>query len=201
AMVGAMVLALSQVAAEETSTAPGSEAGDVHVKVVLPVEAAQALEDGGLKSVELAACVRGRVIPQVLPPGPRTVSSEQVLCLSGPLAAMQAALSAIAEPVSLLADEPWFSSWADQSHCGIKVKGLDLFVEPAVVEQAPVHSSRVVEAPVPSAAVSTPASPWRDLGEPGVLPQGVGQMAPAKVHGCREDLNPGPADISDHLGK
>ncbi|CAE8615447.1 unnamed protein product, partial [Polarella glacialis] len=77
AMVGAMVLALSQVAAEETSTAPGSEAGDVHVKVVLPVEAAQALEDGGLKSVELAACVRGRVIPQVLPPGPRTVSSEQ----------------------------------------------------------------------------------------------------------------------------
>ncbi|CAE8641387.1 unnamed protein product [Polarella glacialis] len=129
-VVNALALALSQVAGD-TGIMSGGEAnvepGGARVKLLLPVEAAEALDENGLRQIQNATGVAGRLLPQVLPLGARTEASEQVLYLSGPLQGMKSALSAISAPLGQLTLEAWFPVWASTSHCGLPAPEVDRF--------------------------------------------------------------------------
>ena len=61
-----------------------------------------------------------------IPPGAMTQTTEQVICLNGPLEGVSGALAAVSSFVAACSSEPWFEAWAKGTNCGQVHAGLVL---------------------------------------------------------------------------
>eukprot|EP00931_Biecheleriopsis_adriatica_P003900 TRINITY_DN10564_c0_g1_i1.p1 TRINITY_DN10564_c0_g1~~TRINITY_DN10564_c0_g1_i1.p1 ORF type:complete len:979 (-),score=249.30 TRINITY_DN10564_c0_g1_i1:14-2950(-) len=139
AIVNTVQQVLNQVGGD-SGTVRGGEAnvelGGARLKVLLPVDAAKALDEASLRTVQNATGIAVQLNPQALPPGDRTDASEQVLSLAGPLQGMHSMLSALAVPLGQLAFETWFAVWANASHC---TSGALIQAAPPAIPTASMH--------------------------------------------------------------
>lgn len=107
----------------------GVKEGDCCVRVVVPCKVARAIVGPRGANItqmreetEMDAVVQETMIPL----GPESSVSEQVLALDGPFAALSLALAIIAHHALCYAGEAWFQQWASHSCCGVAIEGLQL---------------------------------------------------------------------------
>lgn len=108
------------------------EPGGCRLKVVVPSQSASAIIGPGgsfVKSMREKSRMHIHIEETTIPPGPPNELTDQVVCLSGPLHGTGIALSMLAEAVGHFTNEVWFEAWSSNSHCGLVVPGLVLFVD------------------------------------------------------------------------
>jgi len=129
AVLNAVLLAINQIA-DLTGAVTGGEAdldpAAAHIKVVVPREVAQGLDEEGIQKLNLSRGVRVRVVHEVIPPGEIMELTEQVVCINGSLATVRGALQALGQLIAALASRSWFGRWASNSYCGLRAPGLVL---------------------------------------------------------------------------
>lgn len=136
AVVNGCIGALSKMAEPTGAVTCGDtsvDPGTCRVKAVVPFAAAASIIGPGgvaVKKMRELSVMYVHIEETLIPPGPPTELSEQVVCLSGPIEGAYLALSMIGETVTQLVGEPWFDAWAANSHCGFVVPGLVLFADP-----------------------------------------------------------------------
>jgi ribosomal protein S3 len=105
-------------------------AGEARVKVIIPAAAAKIVigrAGTNIKELRAQSGMFVHIEEIMIPPGPPTDLSEQVICLSGKLDGLQAAMPLIAGHVGEVANEPWFATWCMSSNAGTFIPGLQLF--------------------------------------------------------------------------
>jgi len=104
--------------------------GEARVKVVIPAAAAKVVigrAGANIKELRNQSGMFVHVEETIVPPGPPTELSEQVVCLSGRLDGLQTALPLLASYVGEASSEPWFATWCMSSNAGTFIPGLQLF--------------------------------------------------------------------------
>jgi ribosomal protein S3 len=104
--------------------------GEARVKVVIPAAAAKIVigrAGANIKELRNQSGMFVHIEEVVIPPGPPTDLSEQVVCLTGNLDGLQIALPLIAGYVGEVSSEPWFATWCMSSNAGTVFPGLQLF--------------------------------------------------------------------------
>lgn len=132
-VISAVMLALAQVSQAMGCISGGDDsvnAGESRVKVIVPSDATRIIigKNGlNVKQLREESGLFVHVEETVIPPGPPSEISEQVVCLSGPITGLQVALPMLAGWVGELAGTPAFATWAQCSHAGLQCPGLELF--------------------------------------------------------------------------
>jgi len=111
---------------------PNVEPGGARMKVAVPSCAAPAIIGPAGQQVKHIRTMSGlhvHIEEAVVPPGPPSELSEQVVSLAGPVEGAQVAISMIAETVNHFVGEPWYDAWANHSHCGLVIPGFVLFLD------------------------------------------------------------------------
>lgn len=106
---------------------PDVQPGTCRVRVVVPARGAKAIigvKGAAVEQMRQETGMHVHVDGGLVPPGAPGDLSEQTVCLNGPLSGLHMAIMTILAHLVPLASEPWFSTWAAHSHCGLQAEGL-----------------------------------------------------------------------------
>eukprot|EP00927_Polykrikos_kofoidii_P070831 TRINITY_DN6720_c0_g1_i1.p1 TRINITY_DN6720_c0_g1~~TRINITY_DN6720_c0_g1_i1.p1 ORF type:complete len:952 (+),score=202.00 TRINITY_DN6720_c0_g1_i1:344-2857(+) len=106
--------------------------GDCRVRMIVPQKAAKAIigpKGSSIMQLRNESGMFVHIVEHVIPIGPFVDTSEQVVCLDGPVVGLQVAILTLFTHQATLVSESWYSNWATKCHCGIEVPGLDMFSE------------------------------------------------------------------------
>jgi len=108
----------------------GVEIGGSRLKVLTPSKAVVAIigKGGGtIKQLRLATKCHVHIDENIVPPGVPSDTSEQTVCISGPLGGAILAFSTVVEILLQFSTETWFRAWGAKNNSGIVIPGLVLF--------------------------------------------------------------------------
>eukprot|EP00746_Dinoflagellata_sp_MGD_P142502 gnl/MRDRNA2_/MRDRNA2_75461_c0_seq1.p1 gnl/MRDRNA2_/MRDRNA2_75461_c0~~gnl/MRDRNA2_/MRDRNA2_75461_c0_seq1.p1 ORF type:complete len:778 (+),score=154.55 gnl/MRDRNA2_/MRDRNA2_75461_c0_seq1:108-2336(+) len=108
--------------------------GHARMRIVVPSRVIKSIIGKGGENIKQMRSELGmflHVDDTPIPPGPISHTTEQVICLNGPLEGVSGSLAAISSFIAACSSEPWFDTWSKNSHCGQTYTGLVLSLDSA----------------------------------------------------------------------